>query len=185
MLHRNKKFILFISLLLSCCLNNVYALKSDNQKPIQIDADHATLDQKQMTTVFVGKVVITKGSLVVHANKGTASQDVNGDRVIKLVGSPVTLQQLTDDGDVIKGQANDFDYNTKTHLAVLKGRARVKKGNNEIIGDLLTYNTETQVYSASSPIANGITKKSGGRITVILDQQDNNKNGTTKPIKSN
>lgn len=178
MFYNNKFSKLIVGLVLITAINSSYALKGDDQKPMQIDANEATLDQKNMVTVFSGNVVITKGSLVVHADKGTANQDKDGDRVVVLVGSPVTFQQTADDGELIQGQANDFNYNTKSHLAVLKGRARVKKGNNEVIGDVLTYNTDTQVYSAASPIANGLTKKSGGRITVILDQQDNKQNGT-------
>jgi lipopolysaccharide export system protein LptA len=149
------------------------ALKSDEKQPLQIDADHATFDQKNMVTVFTGNVIITKGSLKVHANNGVATQDKLGDRTLKLVGAPVTFVQTDDDGIKIEGQANNFDYNTKTSLAVLNGRSRVKKGKNIIIGDSLTYNTGTHIYSASSTQANGVKKQSNGRITVILDNQTN------------
>lgn len=146
---------------------------ADESKPIQIEADHATLDQKQMVTVFSGRVVITKGSLVVHANEGTATQDKAGDRTLLLTGSPVTFVQKADDGELIEGQGNKFDYNTKTSLAVLTGRARVKKGKNLIVGDTLTYNTKTLVYSAAATTANGVQPtKTSGRITVILDGQN-------------
>lgn len=141
--------------------------------PIKIEADHATLDQKQMVTVFSGRVVITKGSLVVHANEGTATQDKAGDRTLLLTGSPVTFVQKADDGELIEGQGNKFDYNTKTSLAVLTGRARVKKGKNLIVGDTLTYNTKTSVYSAMAAPLNGVQPtKTSGRITVILDGQN-------------
>lgn len=153
-----------------------YAIKGDESKPLQIEADHATLDQKQMVTVFSGKVVITKGSLVVRASEGVATQDKVGDRTLKLTGTPVTFLQKADDGELIEGQGNSFDYDTKTSLAVLKGRARVKKGKSEIVGDALTYNTQTQVYSAQATKANGVQSKTNGRITVILDGQQN---GTT------
>ena len=66
--------------ILSLCymtISQVYALTGDETKPLQIDADNATLDQKNMTTVFTGNVIITRGSIIVHANKGIASQDAN------------------------------------------------------------------------------------------------------------
>jgi lipopolysaccharide export system protein LptA len=156
-----------------------YAIKGDESAPLQIEADHATLDQKQMVTVFSGKVVITKGSLVVHANEGTATQNSAGERTLNLTGNPVSFVQKADDGELIEGQGNKFDYNTKTSLAVLNGRARVKKGKNLIVGDALTYNTQTQVYSAQATRANGVQDKSSGRITVILDGQQNG-TGTAK-----
>lgn len=158
-------------------------MKGDESKPLQIEADNATLDQKQMVTVFSGRVIISKGSLVVHADQGTATQDKAGDRTLHLIGSPVTFVQKADDGELIEGQGNKFDYNTKTSLAVLNGRSRVKKGKNIIVGDMLTYNTQTQVYSALATKANGLQNKTNGRITVILDGQQNGTNGTTPSVK--
>lgn len=167
----NKKHI-YLFLVLFLLISQVFATKNDAAKPIQIDADHATVDQKQMQSIFDGNVVITRGSLVVHADKGTANQDVSGDRVLDLYGNPVIFRQLSDDGKMIIGQCDHFNYDTKTSLAVLMGRSRVKKGKSIIIGDKLTYNTQTQVYSAVSDLGNGVTKKTTGRVTVILDQND-------------
>ncbi len=149
------------------------ALKGDEKQPLQIDANSATVDQKTMISNFNGNVVITKGSLIVHADKGIASQDKDGNRTLTLYGNPVTFEQTQDDGGKILGQGDKFEYNSKTNLAVLTGRARVNKGKNEVIGDMLTYNTQTQVYSATANFGNGVQKKSGGRITIILDQDTN------------
>lgn len=172
------KLVLSICLLALSC--PTIALKGDEGKPIQIDADHGTVNQKAMTSEFSGNVVITRGSLVVHANKADASQDAQGDKLLTLYGSPVTFMQVADDGEKIEGQANQFSYNTKSNMAILTGRARVKKGKNIVIGDTLTYNTQTQVYSATSGMANGVNKKSSGRITVILDQGQDGSSNTNK-----
>ena len=157
-------------LVLSFVIMPSYSLKGDDKKPIQIDADSATVDQKTFVSEFIGNVVITKGSLIVHADKGVASQDKEGSRTIILYGRPVSFEQMEDDGVKVVGQGDKFEYNSKSNLAVLTGRARVRKGKSEVIGDALTYNTQTQVYSAQSNFGNGVKKTSGGRITVILDQ---------------
>lgn len=171
---KNNRVCLMFKILLLCSLPfSAYALKGDESQPLTIVADSATFDQKNQVTVFSGNLVITKGALIVHASQGTASQDKGGDRTLKLVGAPVTFVQKQDDGGLIEGQGNNFDYNTKTSLAVLTGRARVKNGKNIVLGDILTYNTTTHVYSAAAPITNGVTKKKSGRITVILDGQGN------------
>ncbi len=147
-----------------------YALKGDDKKPIQIEADSGTGDQNKKVLEFIGNVKITKGSLIVNADKGVASQYKEGDRTFVLYGKPVAFEQMQDDGVKIIGQGDKFEYNTKSSLAVLTGRAKIRKGKSEIVGDVLTYNTQTQVYSAKSNFGNGVTKNSGGRITVILDQ---------------
>lgn len=145
-----------------------FALKSDESQPIQIVADKATADQINKVTVFTGNVVVTRGSIIVHSNTAEASEDKSGYKIIHLVGTPVTFEQLNDDGEKTEGQCNDFEYNTKNSLAILTGRARVKKGDNMVIGDKLTYNTQTQIYSATSNNANGVSNTKSGRVTVIL-----------------
>jgi lipopolysaccharide export system protein LptA len=154
---------------------NVFALRSDNIKPLQIEANQATVNQKNMTSVFTGNVVITKGSLVIHANTGMANQDANGGKIIVLDGNPINFVQLQDDLTKVSGQCNRFTYNTKTGIAVLSGRARVVKGANIVIGDTIIYNTKTQIYTAQSNFINPSdhTAKSG-RVTVIIDQAHNN-----------
>ncbi len=172
------KYLLFVLLFIMGASS--FALKTDASKPVEITADHATFDQKNMVSVFTGNVVITQGTLVVHSEKGTASQDKEGYQTIQLFGSPVTFSQLNDDGEKTEGQGNNFQYTTKTNLAVLSGRARVKKGDNLVIGDKLTYNTQSQIFTANSTDANGVTTTTkSGRVTVILQPnqkaQDGNK----------
>lgn len=159
------------------------ALKTDASQPIHIDADHLTVDQKNMVTVFTGNVVISQGSMLAHANLAQASQDKDGYKTIHMTGSPVTFSQLNDDGDKTEGQGNVFDYNTKNNLAVLTGRARVKKGDNLVMGDKLTYNTKTQIYSANSNDANGVSTTKSGRVTVILQPQKGGGSGSDSTIK--
>lgn len=149
-------------------MSNVFALKSDEKQPIQIVADSATADQINKVTVFTGHVVMTRGSILVNANRAEARQDATGNKIIHVVGTPVTFEQMNDDGEKTTGQCNDFEYSTKNSLAVLTGRARVKKGDNLVMGDKLTYNTQTQIYSAVSNKSSGVSDVKSGRVTVIL-----------------
>lgn len=169
---RNK--FIFICALVGLA-SSVWSLKSDDDQPIQITANSATADQKNKTTQFTGKVVVTRGSILVKANTATASEDPSGYKVITLSGSPVTFEQMNDDGEKTEGQCNNFEYNTKTSMAILSGRARVKKGDNLVMGDKLTYNTQTQIYSATSNNANGINTEKAGRVTVILQPNQKGK----------
>lgn len=175
MLRKNTLLKLLTICILYGLVNTSFALKDDNEKPVQIDANNATADQKNMTTVFTGNVVITRGSILVHANKGVASQNSEKENIVTLFGNPVTFLQKQDDGQLVTGQCNQFTYNSKTNLAVLTGRAKIKKGKDNISGEQITYNTQTQIYSATGLPANGVSKKQSGRVTVILDQINNGK----------
>lgn len=162
-----------LGFILLCCVSNVFALKTDATKPLQIEANTLNVDQKNMTSVFTGDVVITQGSLVAKSNMAVASQDKDGFRYVVLTGAPVTFKQLNDDGEWITGQGNKFDYNTKNNLAILTGRAMVKKKDNFVSGNQITYNTQTQMYSAASHSVDGITptQTTSGRVTVFLQPQ--------------
>lgn len=177
-----KRALLLFSLLLLSPLS--FALKSDESQPIQIEANQATADQVNMVTVFTGNVVVTRGSMIVHSNTAQASQDAQGYKTIHMVGTPVTFSQLNDDGDKTEGQCNDFNYNTKNNLAILTGRARVKKGDNLVMGDRLTYNTQTQIYSATSANANGISNTKSGRVTVILQPNQKGQDGSNSVLNA-
>ena len=173
-----KKNVLILILLFISSM--AMSLKNDDKQPLQIEATKATANLMAKTSVFIGNVVITKGSLVIHANKGVANEDKDGNRVLILNGSPVTFSQMQDDGLKIEGQADKFEYNSKASLAILSGRALIKRGKSQIVGDMLTYNTQTQVYSATSNFDSGVKKSSNGRITLILDQVPNNDNKPSK-----
>ena len=175
MMHKNPFILLLILISL---IASSWALKNDTSQPVQIVADHLTVDQKTMTSTFTGNVVITQGSLTANSNSATANQDTSGYKMVHLIGTPVTFSQKEDDGDMLYGQCNYFDYNTKNNLAILTGRARVNKGGNLVMGDKLTYNTQTQIYNAISNNANGVNSTKSGRVTVILQPNQKGNNGT-------
>ncbi|TXH58669.1 MAG: lipopolysaccharide transport periplasmic protein LptA [Bacteroidia bacterium] len=154
-------------------INLAMALKGDDKEPLILHADNAIFDQLKKITTFTGNVVITRGTLIVHSNKGVGTEDASGARVITLYGTPVTFEQLQDDGEKVYGQGNEFNYFSKTGIAILTGRARVRKGKNMVIGDKITYDSKSQTYTATSTNANGINSNKSGRVTVILDQVKN------------
>lgn len=168
-------FSIIFSFLFAFITNNACGLSTDESQPIKITANSGIADQKNLMTILTGNIIITRGSIVIHANKGTVHQDANGDKLLTLYGTPITFSQRQDDGQMVKGQCNQFDYNTKTNLAILTGRAKIQKEKDLITGEKITYNTKTQVYSANGSPANGINKKQAGRVTIILDQIENGK----------
>lgn len=131
------------------------ALQSDRHQPITIDADQATLDQKKQTTTFSGNVIIKQGSIHVQAANVQVSQDQNGKQTIHATGSPVRFGQQLDSGDRIEGQGNRVSYNSATNTVQLIGNAQVKRGGDLAKGELISYNTRTEVYTVSGGKAAG------------------------------
>lgn len=165
---------LIISFILLVFIINCFALTEDEAKKTIITADgEGTYNSKTQEATLNGNVLITRGSLKIHADKGIISQSKEGDKIIILYGSPVTFEQLDDNHKKIEGQGNNFTYNSKKNLAILKGRARIKQDNNTVIGDNITYNTKTQVYYVNSGFENGFNKKEGSKkITIIIEKNE-------------
>lgn len=78
---------------LSAALGSVsaWALPSDREQPIRIQADSAELDDKQGVAVYRGDVVITQGTMKVTGDTVTITQNAQGDvEVFTSVGKPAT-----------------------------------------------------------------------------------------------
>lgn len=169
----NRMLALGLALLLGFGASVAHAEKADRDKPIQITADRGFLDQLKGVTEWDGAVVIVQGTLLVHADHVRVTRDAQGNQVMVATGRIVTFRQKADDnGDHkvvwIDGQASRMDYNTTNHIAILTTNARVKKGEDLLIGDVITYNTETQVYQSSGGGTGTVNK---GRVTAILQPQ--------------
>ena len=54
------------------------AEKADRTKPMNVEADALRYDDVNQTSVFTGKVVLTKGTIVIRGAKVTVKQDAEG-----------------------------------------------------------------------------------------------------------
>lgn len=150
-----------------------FALESDRSKPIEIEADQGTLDQKNQVTVFSGNVIIKQGTLNIRAGNVRVSRDKSGQQHIQASGSPVRFGQQLDGagnkGGQIDGQANNVDYSSATGVVKLSGNAQVQRGGDRVQGNTIIYNTRTEVYTVSG--SQNASGKSGKRVTVVIQPQ--------------
>ncbi|MDN5924976.1 MAG: lipopolysaccharide transport periplasmic protein LptA [Xanthomonadales bacterium] len=125
-------------------LSPAYALSSDHNQPIKVDAAHF-VSSRSGTTVLTGHVVITQGSMIAKGDKGTAH--TNADHSVKrlvLNGTPATLQQTLDNGSQMHARADTIDYQVGTDTITLNGHAQVvQQGQGQYNGAHLVYNTRT------------------------------------------
>ncbi|KGQ69926.1 ABC transporter substrate-binding protein [Chelonobacter oris] len=156
-----KPLVLFSALLLSFSAS---ALKSDTQQPINVSSDNQSLDLENNIVTFTDHVVITQGSILIHADKVTIirpnANDGNGKEKIDASGNPVTFQQQLDNGKLINGSAGKVNYDLGAQYLVLTGNARLKQQDSRIEADVITYDVQQQKM---------IAKNSGkGRVKTVL-----------------
>ena len=84
-----------------------WALPSDRDQPIRIQADSAELDDKQGVAVYRGDVIITQGTLKITGDTVTITQTASGDiDVFTSVGNLAYYEQKPAvDKEVVKAYA--------------------------------------------------------------------------------
>lgn len=163
---QNKTKALLILLLFSCNVH-VWALEGDRNKPIEIEADQGSLDQKNQTTVFTGNVKMRQGSMYMNAGRITAHKDNAGNQTMVATGNLAKFgQQLEKDG-MVTGQGNQINYDSLSGIVTVTGNAQVNRAGDMVQGTKIIYNTRTEVYTVHSDSKN--------RVHVLIQPQTKNK----------
>ena len=92
---------------------------------------------------FNGNVVITQGTLEIHADTADLiRKDGEIERVL-LSGKQATLKQQMDDGTWMDARADGMDYNINSEVIVLTGNYRIESERGSSSGQRMTYNTRS------------------------------------------
>jgi lipopolysaccharide export system protein LptA len=158
----------------------VHAEKADRFKPLNVEADQpGKIDLQNQFVVFNGNVVVTKGSMVIRAERIEVRETPDGYHTAVAFGSagkPATFRQKRDGADeYIDGQADRLEYDGKTDTVKFVNHAVVQRlrGNtpaDEITGNLVTYNGVTEVFNVSGGAAT--PSNPGGRVRAVLSPRE-------------
>ena len=124
--------------------------KADREKEINVGADQLTADDKARTSVFEGNVVVTQGTMRITASKVTVKEDPERYKFYVATGAPVTFRQKRDKADdFIEGWAERAEFDDRSAKLKLYDRARLKSVQGEITGDVITYDTNQELFEVS------------------------------------
>lgn len=166
---------LVLPLLALLVLNPAAAETADRDKPMNIVADNCALDQKTQQSVCTGNVVVTQGTMVVRADKLTTRQDEQGNQYAQGEGRPVRFKQRLDSGEMLDAEALRFDYDGGRGFMVLLDKAWIKRNQDLVVGDKITYDMNTEYYQAQS--------KAGGRVNITLTPKKKASATASQPVK--
>jgi lipopolysaccharide export system protein LptA len=164
-------------LALACCLmGSAFAEKADRTKPMNAEADSLRYDEVKQTSVFTGNVVITKGTMIIRADRVEVRQDREGFQFGTATsngGKRAFFRQKRDVGDEwIEGEGESIVYDGKadtvsfTRNAVLR-RMRGAVVSDEAQGALITYDNSSEVFNVSSGGAPSASNPSG-RVRAVI-----------------
>lgn len=160
---QNKCLNLLTSLLLGIFIlpASVWALSSDVEKPVNIEADTVMFNNEKGVADYQGNVIILQGSLEIRADKVNIQAPDHEIVSIVATGKPVKMQQTMDDGQQVKGQGNTIRYQVKGKKIVLTGNAKLEQGKDVISNNHITYLPGSGELKAGG-------KKNSGRVKAVF-----------------
>ena len=160
----NKRFFVFASMYAFFCMVPAHAELADRTKPMHIEADSLRYDDIGKITNATGRVIATKGTLLLRADAVEVRQDPQGHNFMVAsanAGNQVFMRQKREGlNEFYEGQANRAERNEKTLITTLIGKATLRRlvGNtlaDEVQGETIVYNEGTEVYNVTSGGAAG------------------------------
>jgi len=142
------KSVALLLLLLPCQL---WALASDRDQPIEVEADQLEVREQERVSIYQGNVRLVQGSLEINADRVVIHfNEANELVLMEMTGTPATLRQLDDNQQEMRGEAKQIDYTQSKSLLELRNSARLSQAGDTIESDLIRINTETSSLQAGS-----------------------------------
>ena len=171
---------LFLSLVLLLASSLASAEKADRDKPIDLEADTLTTNDAKKISTYTGNVVLTQGTLVIHAEKLVVREDQEGFQHSTSTGNPTTFRQkMEGKQEFIQGSAQRIEYDGHMDKVQLYGKAWVKRGEDIVHGEYIMYDASSE-YAEVIGGSNAATEANPkGRVRAVIQP----KSAKTAPAK--
>jgi lipopolysaccharide export system protein LptA len=145
----------FLAALLLAAASGASAEKADKDKPTQLEANRMSSDETRRMNIFEGNVVLTKGTMVVRADKIVVRQDPEGYQYSTATGGPVRFRQRQDPKDGkeagwLDGEALRIEIDDRKSTIELFDKARVTRDGDEVLGNYIFVDQRSEFFSVSS-----------------------------------
>ncbi|MBS0407898.1 MAG: lipopolysaccharide transport periplasmic protein LptA [Proteobacteria bacterium] len=144
---------------------------------MNIEADALRYEDQQRLSTFTGNVVVTKGTIVMRGARLEVRQDADGHQngiMFAAPGKRAFFRQKREGlNEFIEGEADTIQYDGKTDIVRFVKNAEMRRLvgttlQDQVNGDVIVYNNNTEVYTVeSAPHAAG-TPANGGRVRAVL-----------------
>ena len=164
----------------ACALSGGAALaeKADRNKPMNIEADALRYDDLKQTSIFTGRVVMTKGTIVIRGARVDVRQDAEGYQFGTVTAEPGKLayyrQKREGLDEYIEGEADSIEYDSRADRVRFIRSAELRRLRgatvaDEMTGSLIVYDNATDVFTVDGSVTTpGQPAGAGGRVRAIL-----------------
>ena len=168
---------LSLTLALALVAAPAQAEKADKAKPMNVEADALRYDDLQQTSVFTGKVVVTKGTILIRGGKLTVRQDPEGFQfgvVTAEPGKQAFFRQKRDGVDeFIEGEGETIEYDGRADKVKFIGRAEMRRLRGSTLADetsgaVIVYDNSNDQFTVDGGAPSATPSNPGGRVRATL-----------------
>jgi lipopolysaccharide export system protein LptA len=154
-----------------------FAERADRSKPMNVEADALRYDDLKQTNVFTGRVVMTKGTIVIRGARLDVRQDPDGYQYGVVVAEPgkraFFRQKREGVDEFIEGEGETIEYDGKADVVKFIKRAEMRryKGdvlNDDVAGALIVFDNVTEVFTVDGNTSAPNTGNMQGRVRATL-----------------
>lgn len=177
--------LLFITLV--CHAPASHADRADRDKTMHLDADKVNIDDAKQVSTFEGNVQFAQGTMTIRGDKIVVTQSKDGFTHGSATGQPASFRQKREGSDeYAEGYAERIEYDTKNETLHLFGQAQMKRGEDEVRGEHITYSSKTEIFQVTG--ASGKQADASGKLVDTPDKgrvraviQPKNRNAVPPP----
>jgi len=183
------KFMMsFITLSLSILSisDKAFAEAADRDKPIDLEADSVKVDDAKQISTYTGNVILTQGTLIIHADKLIVREDKEGFQNSTSLGNPTTFKQKREGkNEYMEGSAQRIEYDGHMDKVQLYTKAWVKRGEDIVHGEYIMYDANAEYAEVIGGTKSSDGGTSSGRVRAIIQPKNKKTTEPTKPSSDN
>lgn len=154
-----------------------WAEKADRNKPMNVESDALRYDDLKQTSVFTGRVVLTKGTILIRGGRMEVRQDAEGYQYGTVTAEPgkqaFFRQKREGLDEFIEGEGETIEYDGRADTVKFMNKAQLRRYrganlNDEMTGAVILYNNSTDVFSIDGSVPKGSAGAPGGRVRAML-----------------
>jgi lipopolysaccharide export system protein LptA len=160
------------------------AEKTDRDKPVHLEADRVTIDDSKQIALFEGNVVLIQGTLQIRGDRMEVRQDKNGFKQGTTWGNLVHFRQKREGFDeYIEGWAERLEYDGRAETIQLFNRAQLKRGQDEVQGNYISYDSRTEFFQVVGGGAKGAGPDNPeGRVRAVIQPKPAGQPAASPPV---
>lgn len=133
----------------------VWALSTDKQQPMRIEADRVELDDATGISTYSGNVKVTQGTLVLTGELMTIHSSNNEIRKVIMEGNPATYRQRPDNKDEdVHANSLRMEYYTEPERIILLKQAEVNQQGDQLRSERIEYDVVKDQVRAGTDAPN-------------------------------